>query len=165
MPRPGHRRNFSPAARFRCILKALLKLQTSSQPGPESAAAQRRLAALREALLHLHKALLDSERIGYEAAFGQISSPYQFLHLVTHDPWFAWLTPMTRLITAADEMLESKEPLTAARVEGLAREAGALLVATKDGKGFSRHYDEALQRSPDVILAHAVAAKLIRSKR
>jgi hypothetical protein len=125
---------------------------------------RQRLTAFREALLHLHKALLDSERISYEASFGHISSPYQFLHLVTTDPWFAWLAPVTRLIAAADEMLDAKEPLTAAGVESLVHEAGLLLVATTDGQGFSRHYDEALQRSPEVVLTHAVAAKLIRAK-
>jgi len=139
-------------------------MEITGQPGPEPAGARERLAALREALLHLHKALLESERISYEASLGQITSPYQFLHLVTNDPWFAWLTPMTRLITAMDEMLDSKEPLTAAGVEAVMRETAALLVATAEGEGFSRHYDEALQRSPDVILAHAAAARLIRSK-
>jgi hypothetical protein len=34
-----------------------------------------------------------------------------------------------------------------------------------DGEGFSRHYDEALQRSPDVVFAHAAAARVIRSKK
>jgi hypothetical protein len=130
----------------------------------EPAAARHRLAALREALLHLHKTLLDSERISYEATFGQISSPYHFLHLVTSDPWFAWLTPVTRLVAAMDAMLDAKEPLTAAGAESLVRQAGTLLVATADGEGFSRHYDEALQRSPDVVLAHAAAARLFRAK-
>jgi len=141
-----------------------LKAEATNQPGPEPAGARTRLTALREALLHLHKALLESERISYEASLGQISSPYQFLHLVTHDPWFAWLNPVTRLIASVDEILDAKEPLTAQGVESLFREAGALLVATPDGEGFSRHYDEALQRSPDVVLAHAVAAKLIRAR-
>jgi hypothetical protein len=63
-----------------------------------------------------------------------------------------------------DEMLDAKEPLTADGVESLIRQTGTLLVATADGDGFSRHYDEALQRSPDVILAHAAAARLFRSK-
>ena len=139
-------------------------METSNQPGSEPPDARARLTALREALIHLHKALLESERISYEAAFGQISSPYQFLHLLTTDPWFAWLTPVTKLIASADEMLESKKPLTAASVESFVQQARALLVATPEGEGFSRHYDEALQRSPDVILAHAVAAKLIRAK-
>jgi hypothetical protein len=138
--------------------------ETTNPTGPEPAGARQLLTALREALLHLHKTLLDSERISYEASVGRISSPYQFLHLVTNDPWFAWLTPVTQLLAAVDETLDAKTPLTAASVESLMQRAGALLVATEDGEGFSRHYDEALQRSPEVVLAHAVVAKLIRAK-
>jgi hypothetical protein len=140
------------------------KTEAANEPGPEPPGARQRLSALREALLHLHKALLESERISYEAAFGSISSPYQFLRLVTSDPWFAWLAPVTQLLAAVDEQLDSSEPLTSASVEGLIRRAGMLLVATRDGEGFSRHYDEALQRSPDVIMAHAAAARVIRAK-
>jgi len=139
-------------------------MDMTNQPIPEPAGLRDRLTALREALIHLHKALLESERISYEASFGQISSPYQFLHLLTNDPWFAWLTPVTQLIASVDVMLESKEPLTVAGVESILQHARTLLVATADGEGFSGHYDEALQRSPDVILAHAVAAKIIRVK-
>ena len=35
-----------------------------------------------------------------------------------------------------------------------------LLVPTEGGEGFSQHYDEALQRDPDVVFAHAAVAKL-----
>lgn len=143
---------------------SMVKIDTTNPRGPEPAGLRQRLTDLREALLHLHKALLDSERISYEASMGQISSPYQFLHLLTNDPWFAWLTPVTRLVASVDEMLDNKEPLTAGGVDTLVKQAGALLVATTDGEGFSRHYDEALQRSPEVVMAHAAAAKVIRSK-
>lgn len=142
----------------------MLTGDTSNQPAPEPAEIRRRLATLREALLHLHKALLEAERVSYEASFGTISSPYQFLNLVTNDPWFAWLAPITHLIAQVDEALDSKEPLTATQVDAMVKQAGSLLVATPDGEGFSRHYDEALQRSPDVIMAHAVAARIIRGK-
>lgn len=131
---------------------------------PEPAALRPRLAELREALLLLHKALLESERISYEATFGKIKSPYQFLQLLTNDPWFAWLNPMTKLIAAMDERLEAKEPLTASAVDELVARARTLLVATEAGEGFSRHYDEALQRTPDVVLAQATVAKLLRVK-
>jgi hypothetical protein len=142
----------------------MVDMDSTDQPAPEPAGVRERLSALREALLLLHKALLEAERISYEASFGQISSPYHFLNLATNDPWFAWLMPVTQLIATVDERLDSKEPLTAAGVESLVRQAGSLLVATADGEGFSRHYDDALQRSPDVIMAHAAAAKVIRSK-
>lgn len=142
----------------------MAETETNGPADAEPAGVRQRLSALRAALLNLHKALLEAERISYEASFGQISSPYQFLHLVTQDPWFAWLTPVTQLITAVDERLESPEPLATDEVEALVRKARELLVATTDGEGFSRHYDEALQRSPDVIMAHAVAARIIRAK-
>ena len=133
-------------------------------PGPEPAGLRPRLTELREALLPLHKALLDSERISYEATFGKIASPYQFLKLLTDDPWFAWLSPMTKLIAAMDERLDAKEPLTAPEVDALVAQARTLLVATEGGEGFSRHYDEALQRTPDVVFAQAAVAKLLRTQ-
>ena len=125
-------------------------------------AARQRLAAVREALLKLHKALLESERTSYEQTFGKIKSPYQFLKLLTEDPWFAWLQPVTQLVAAMDVALDAKQPLSAAVAEELISRARKLLVPAAGGEGFSQHYDEALQRDPDVVLAHAVAAKLIR---
>jgi hypothetical protein len=127
-------------------------------------AARRRLTELREAILRLHKALLESDRVRYEQTIGKIGSSYQFLQLLTTDPWFAWLRPVSQLIIAMDEMLDAKEPLTSAGVEALVVEAKALLTPTVSGEGFSQHYDEALQRDPDVVFAHAAAAKLIRAQ-
>ena len=83
----------------------------------EHAGAQQRLATVREALLRLHKALLDSERASYEKAFGRIASSYQFLQLLTTDPWFAWLQPVTQLVAAMDELLDAEAPLTASGVD------------------------------------------------
>lgn len=130
--------------------------------GFEQTGARQRVADVREAFLRLHKALLESERTGYERVFGKIGTPYQFLQLATTDPWFAWLQPVTQLILAMDELLEAKEPLTVAGVESLVGRAKTLLIPTLDGEGFSRHYDEALQRDPDVVFAHAAAARLLR---
>jgi hypothetical protein len=72
---------------------------------------------------------------------------------------------MTQLITVMDEILDAKEePLTVAAVDAVVERVKMLLVATEGGEGFSRHYDEALQQNPDVVLLHAVVAKLIRAK-
>lgn len=139
-------------------------MEHSNPSNPEPAGVRERLTALREALLQLHKALLESERGSYEASFGKIASPYHFLHLLTSDPWFAWLTPVTQMIAAMDAMLDAPEPLTAAGVEDLSHRLKTLLVPTEGGEGFSRHYDEALQRNPEVLFAHVTMAKLIRSK-
>ena len=99
-----------------------MKIEASNLSGPEPAGLRQRLTELRAAVLHLHKTLLEAERISYEASFGKISSPYQFLHLLTNDPWFAWLAPVTQLLMAMDERLDAKEPLTVAGVEALVQQ-------------------------------------------
>ena len=115
---------------------------------------------LRQTLLDLHKALIDSERVGYEKTVGKIQSPNQFLQLLTSDPWFAWLHPLSQLIVAIDEALDGKEPLTVAAVDALVRQSDRLISPLEGGEGFGRHYFEALQRDPDVVLAHAEVAKV-----
>jgi hypothetical protein len=139
-----------------------MKEETPIQPNPEEI--RQRLSQVREALLRLHKALLESERTSYEQTFGKVASPYQFLKLVTEDPWFGWLRPVTQLVAAMDETLEAKEPLTVGGVADLVSRARTLLVPTEGGQGFSQHYDEALQRDPDVVFAHAAVAKLLRTQ-
>ena len=141
-----------------------MKNELLVQPGIECETLRQRLTALREALLRLHKALIESDRAGYEQAFGKIRSSYQFLQLLTADAWFAWLRPVSQLVAEMDEMLDAKEPLSAADVNALAGRVKALLVATPGGDGFSGHYDEALQRDPEVMFAHAEVARLIRTQ-
>ena len=155
--------DFIPDTAGALYVAATVKTKNSNASNLEPGGSRQRLAELREALLKLHKTLLESERISYEASFGKISSPYQFLHLLTSDPWFAWLVPVTQLLTAMDEMLDAKEPLTVAGVEDLTHRMKTLLVPSETGDGFARHYDEALQRNPDVLFAHVTTAKLLRA--
>ena len=118
------------------------------------------LQNLRSSLLALHKALVDSERVEYEKAFGKIPSANHFLRLLTNDPWFAWLSPLSQLIVSIDETLETPEPMSRDSVQVLQKQASDLLTASESGTGFSKHYDEALQRDPDVVMAQAKIAQL-----
>ena len=140
-------------------------MKSPTPSSPEHEQLRQRLSRFREALLNLHKALVDSERVSYEQTVGQIQSPNQFLQLLTRDPWFAWLQPFSQLIVATDEALDEKEPLTAASLAALVKQAGLLLVASENGEGFSGHYYVALQRDPDVVLAHAEVAKFINPRK
>ena len=118
---------------------------------------------LRDALLTLHKALIDSERVGYEEAFGAISSPNKFLGLLINDPWFAWLRPLSGFISALDEALDEKEePITKKDADLFYQKTRALLTPSEEGEGFGRHYFVAMQRDPDVVLAHATVARLAK---
>ena len=125
------------------------------QPHPQ-------LQKLREALLQLHKTLVDSERVGYEAAMGPIPSPNHFLRLLSGDPWFAWLLPLSRLIVTIDEALDRRIPLSPKEAQDLLTQTRRMLVASEEGHGFPRSYFEALQRDPDVIFAHSRVVLLMR---
>jgi len=114
-----------------------------------------RLNEIRAALLDLHKALVVSERASYEKTVGPIQSSTRFLNLLTSDPWFAWLQPVSHLIVTIDERMESDEPLTDAMVESTIQETRTLLAPSEDGQGFARHYFEALQADADVVITHS----------
>ena len=117
--------------------------------------ARQRLSALREKLLNLHKALLDSERTSYELSHGAISSPGAFLQLLINDPRFAWLRPVTTLIVQIDEALAAKNPPSTSRdFEQLIADTRALLSPSREENGFWKRYSGALQRDPGVAVLH-----------
>jgi hypothetical protein len=131
---------------------------------PEAAAdpARQRLAALRETLLTLHKALLDSERTAYEISHGPIASPAAFLQLLINDSWFAWLHPVTSLLVQIDETLAAKKPPATPRdFERLIEDMRALLSPSRELNGFWKRYSGVLQRDPGVsLLHHKIEAQL-----
>ncbi len=63
-------------------------------------------------LRSLHKALLQAARADHEAEHGPVAGATQLLHLVVHDPAFAWLRPLSELMADLDGMLDLAQPLT-----------------------------------------------------
>lgn len=137
---------------------------TRPSESPDSQQYRQRLSELRDRLVVLHKALILSERIGYEQTFGVMESQNRFLQLLINDPWFAWLHPLSELVVAIDETLDAKEPLDPTKASALLKQTKALLKASEEGEGFGRSYFEALQREPDVVFAHADVMKQLNSK-
>ena len=140
-----------------------MKKTNVKERNPQDSALRQPLLDLRHFLLDLHKKLIESERAVYEANIGRIESPHHFFQLLTHDPWFAWLRPVSQLIVAIDEALDAQEPLTSASVDALINESVFLLIPAKSGDQFGERYMAALQRDPQVVLAHAQVAKRIPS--
>ena len=144
-----------------------MKGHMSAKPTPDYERVRRHLRELRNNLLNLHKALVDSERVYYEKPIGQIVSPNHFLQLLASDPWFVWLHPLSQLIVAIDEALDAKTPPPLAELNSLVSQSYGLLVPAEtgdDNHGFAMHYHEALQRDPDVVVAHAEVAKMRRTR-
>ena len=116
---------------------------------------------LRQGLLGLHKALIIAEQLTYERIYGRVESTGQLLQLVMNDPWFAWLHPFSNLVVRIDELLEMEHEAGIAVAHALLHETRSLLRPSEEGDGFRRSYYEALQRMPDVVLAHAQVKKLM----
>jgi hypothetical protein len=133
----------------------------SSDPSPDSP--RRLLTDLRNGLLKVHKTLLDCERARYERDIERIASTGQLLNLVLHDPWFAWLHELSELVVLIDETLDADDPPAASDAGRLLAQAKMLLTPNEFGKGFRQQYYEALQRDPDVVIAHGAAMKLLGS--
>lgn len=135
----------------------------SQQRTVEEQTLRQPLLELHGALLNLHKILIESERRVYEANIGTIHSPNHFFQLLTSDPWFAWLRPISQLIIAIDETLDAHEPTTQDHVNAVMRQSVFLLLPAENGGEFGERYVAALQRDPRVVLAHAKVAKRIGS--
>lgn len=123
---------------------------------------QLRLGPVREAMLNLHRNLLDAERMAYERMHGRVPGSADALQLAIHDPWFAWLRPLTALVVAMDEAMLEDSPEADARVPNLLEEARRMVRADEDGNDFQQRLFEFVQRSPDVAIAEVSAARLLR---
>lgn len=120
-----------------------------------------RLERARSSLLLLHAALLQEERIRYERERGRIEGSGALLQLVIHDPWFAWLHPISEVITQIDELLDETEPAAPSLGATLLAQVRDLLRPDATGDAFRRRYYELVQDAPAVALAHAEARKVL----
>jgi hypothetical protein len=141
---------------------------SSNNSSPELT--KQRLTDLRNGLLSLHKTLLDSERGTYERDIARIGSSGELLKLVLYDPWFAWLHELSEFVVlidetvdALDKTLDAEAPPPGIEAERLIAQAWELLAPNETGTGFARRYFEALQRDPDVVLAHGRMRKILSS--
>lgn len=119
-----------------------------------------RLVDLRLGLLRLHKVLLEMERINYEKVHGQVNSG-ELLQLVLNHAQFNWLRMISALVVEIDEALDGDEPATVSDFENLISQA-RLLFASPKNEEFKTRYQAALQREPDVVMAHSVVMQLLR---
>ncbi|MBN4667544.1 hypothetical protein HUS70_07865 [Pandoraea nosoerga] len=125
---------------------------------PAGAAQIAAMQALRAALLAQHKVLIANDRQQYEAVFGPVPTG-RFVQLLTEDPWFRWLDPLSRLIVAIDEWFEQTPPTEAGGI-ALADMAATLFRHT-DAE-FGERYRLALQQAPDIVLGQSRVLAVLR---
>jgi len=119
------------------------------------------LTDVRHGLLGLHKALIVAEQLTFERIYGRVDSTGQLLQLVMNDPWFTWLHPLSNVVVRIDEMLDEECNLSTEDVAQILTEVRGMIRPSELGDGFERSYYEALQRAPDVVMAHCEMKKLL----
>jgi hypothetical protein len=130
----------------------------------DDAERRRRLDELTHALRPLHKSLVDVVQSEYERAHGPVGGPVRLFQLLTSDPFFAWLHPMSALMAELDELLEQEEPIEPAAATAV-RETLETLVGDRglapDAGSFVARYLDILQRHPEVVMAHARMRRIL----
>jgi hypothetical protein len=130
----------------------------------EAQQAEKLLSDLRQALLRLHKTLMDWERAGYERIHGRQTSN-DLLNALLNDPQFAWLRPISQLIVRIDELLGDKTPPMRNDVEAVVTQVKGLTSPNAEGDIYARRYDTVLQEHPDAVFAHRDVLKLLKEDR
>ncbi len=121
-----------------------------------------KLRNVREQLLKIHSLLLADQRSEYENMYGRVKSPGDMLNLVLNHDWFAWLRALSSLIVRIDELLAADE-WNDAEALTLIDYTAALLVPAEEGAVFRQRYWAAVQRSPDVLIAHGELKKILET--
>jgi hypothetical protein len=126
-----------------------------------SAVAAPPLGELRNGLLRLHKLLLERERGRYQRENGPVESQHAFLGLVLSHAQFQWLRVLSELIVNIDEAME-EEDHGRDRAQGLFEQARELLTHTGSAGDFQRHYAEAREADPNVLVESSTLYRLLR---
>lgn len=124
---------------------------------PERAAMRAALREISKLLLPLHRALIDGAKEDYAFAVAPVK-PAELLRLLTDDPFFAWLKPVTSLIVDIDEM--ARTDFDAADAAAIADRVDGLFGPKADG-AFSEQYVPMLQRNTDIAIGHAALRKAV----
>ena len=119
-----------------------------------------KLDKLRHALLQLHKALLDAQRIRYERENGRVESRGELLALVLEDASFEWLRVLSALIARLDELAEVDDKDVSGELRGVI-ERLRTLVRFEGNDGFTAPYREIVEAVPDALVAHVQLSRLL----
>jgi len=125
--------------------------------------ARRKLVALREALLRLHKSLLEMERREYQKVHGSVSAGELF-QLVVDDPQFAWLHNISEFVVRIDEALAAETEISLEDTRGAIFLARKIFAPTETGDGFQKKYFDAIQKDPAVVIEHADLVRLFQNE-
>lgn len=118
-------------------------------------------AALRTALLALHRHLIELERRDYEKVHGRQSAG-EFLQVMAYAESMRWLEPLSRLIVMLDEAMEPDNADAAEAPQVVAGRVREMLKLEHSAEAdFSGRYQRHFHTSPELAMAHAAVIKAL----
>lgn len=135
----------------------------SNQGDARDTPARQKLVALREALLRLHKSLLEMERRAYEKQHGVVT-PGELFRLVVDDAQFSWLHNISEFVVRIDEALTSEKGVSDTDSHVAISLARKIFTPAENGDGFQKKYYDAIQRDPSVVMEHAELVRLFNNE-
>lgn len=135
----------------------------SNQGDARDTPSRRKLVALRQALLRLHKSLLDMERRAYEKEHGKVTTGELF-RLVVDDPQFSWLHNISEFVVRIDEALAGEEGVSETDSHVAISLARKIFAPTESGDSFQKKYFDAIQSDPTVVMEHAELVRLFNNE-
>lgn len=140
-----------------------LKDPYSNQGDARDTPSRRKLVALRQALLRLHKSLLEMERRTYEKAHGVVSAGELF-RLVVDDSQFSWLHNISEFVVRVDEALAGEEGVSETDSRVAISLARKIFAPSESGDAFQKKYFDAIQSDPAVVMEHAELVRLFNNE-
>lgn len=118
---------------------------------PVRAKQREALRAISKALIPLHRALIENARLDFVDAGHRVDSPGHLLRLLSEEPFFDWLRPLTSLIVDIDET--ATRDFDESHLASLVARIDRLFGATQDAE-FAAKYLPILHRDFDVATNH-----------
>ncbi|HEX7674115.1 MAG TPA: hypothetical protein VF412_08085 [Bdellovibrio sp.] len=105
-------------------------------------------------LKDLHRRFLEQERVDAEKYYQRRIMPFDFLQMLTNDRNFRWLQPFSALIADIDAMVDEKEALTDADLDGVRMQIDAVLHKADGHSAIYGRYQHHLGEDPEFLLLH-----------
>ncbi len=121
--------------------------------------------AAAQALQALHGGVIVAIRRQYEEANEQRGEAFVLLRQLTDNPAFAWLAPLTELVSTMTSLPRGTVPEASAAAD-LARTASALISpADDDDMSFYERLRDARSAAPELVTLHAHARAAVGALR
>jgi hypothetical protein len=122
---------------------------------------QESLQKVQSSLLQMHRYLIGSLKSDREHELGHAISPVEWLQTMISLPTYAWLKPLTGLMSDFDALMDNYE-VTENELKIVRQELENLfLIPTENPEDFNWKYSQVVRKDSDVMLYHGQLRQMI----